>query len=181
MSEAAKPRLTLYHATPSRSSTALWMLEEVGEPFAIELLNLKTGEQHKPEYLAINPMGKVPTLVDGKTVVSESSAICCYLADAYPAAGLAPAIDDPARAVPQVAVLRAELRRAGDHRQGAQPAGGPALDGGLGRLRHRRLGAARGDGEGFAVPAGREIHGGRRGDRLRLALGHAVQTVARAS
>ncbi len=97
MSEAAKPRLTLYHATPSRSSTALWMLEEVGEPFAIELLNLKTGEQHKPEYLAINPMGKVPTLVDGKTVVSESSAICCYLADAYPAAGLAPAIDDPAR------------------------------------------------------------------------------------
>jgi glutathione S-transferase len=58
------------------------MLEELGEPFSIELLNLRAGDQRKPEYLAINPMGKVPTLVDGDTVVSEVSAICCYLADA---------------------------------------------------------------------------------------------------
>lgn len=97
MRESNQPRLTLYHATPSRSSTALWMLEEVGEPFAIKLLNLRNGEQRSPEYLAINPMGKVPTLVDGDTTVSEVSAICCYLADAYPKAGLAPAIHDAAR------------------------------------------------------------------------------------
>ncbi|MFN3625852.1 MAG: glutathione S-transferase family protein [Hyphomicrobium sp.] len=97
MPEQIRPRLKLYHATPSRSSTALWMLEELGEPFSIELLNLRAGDQRKPEYLAINPMGKVPTLVDGDTVVSEVSAICCYLADAYPKAGLAPAIHNPRR------------------------------------------------------------------------------------
>ena len=89
--------LTLYHAIPSRSSIARWMLEEVGEPYEVELLNLKNGDQRKPEYLAINPMGKVPTLVDGDTVVSEVSATCCYLADAYPKAGLAPAVTDKLR------------------------------------------------------------------------------------
>lgn len=94
---AEKPRLKLYHATPSRSATALWMLEETGQPFEIELLTLKAGDQRRPEYLAINPMGKVPTLVDGDTVVSEVSAICCYLADAYPQPGLAPAVHDPLR------------------------------------------------------------------------------------
>jgi len=91
------PRLKLYHATPSRSSVAMWMLEEIGEPYTLELLDLKRGDQRKPEYLALNPMGKVPTLVDGDVVVSEVSAICCYLADAYPKAGLAPAISDPRR------------------------------------------------------------------------------------
>jgi glutathione S-transferase len=97
MSAASPPRLQLYHASPSRSSVTLWMLEELGEPFSIELLHLRKGEQRKPAYLAINPMGKVPTLVDGDTVVTEVSAICCYLADAYPQAGLAPAIHDPRR------------------------------------------------------------------------------------
>lgn len=92
-----QPRLTLYHASPSRSSTVLWMLEETGEPFAIKLLNLKQGDQRKPDFLAINPMGKVPTIVDGAMVVSEVSAICCYLADAYPKAGLAPAVHNPLR------------------------------------------------------------------------------------
>ena len=75
----------------------MWMLEELGEPYEIELLSLKNGDQRKPEYLAINPMGKVPTLVDGDTIVSEVSAICCYLADAYPKAGLAPAVSDKLR------------------------------------------------------------------------------------
>jgi glutathione S-transferase len=97
MPDAKQPRLKLYHATPSRSSVTLWMLEEVGEPFTIELLSLKNGDQRKPEYLAINPMGKVPTLDDGGTIVSEVSAICCYLADAYPKAGLAPPIGDKLR------------------------------------------------------------------------------------
>ncbi|MTD95563.1 glutathione S-transferase [Hyphomicrobium sp. xq] len=97
MPEAQKPRLKLYHASPSRSSVTLWMLEELGEPFEIELLSLKNGDQRKPEYLAVNPMGKVPTLDDGGTIVSEVSAICCYLADAYPKAGLAPAVHDKLR------------------------------------------------------------------------------------
>jgi glutathione S-transferase len=97
MPDANQPRLKLYHATPSRSSVAMWMLEEVGEPYAVELLSLKNGDQRKPEYLKINPMGKVPTLVDGDTAVSEVSAICCYLADAYPKAGLAPAVTDKQR------------------------------------------------------------------------------------
>ena len=97
MPEAQKPRLKLYHASPSRSSVTLWMLEELGEPYEIELLNLKNGDQRKPEYLAVNPMGKVPTLDDAGTIVSEVSAICCYLADAYPKAGLAPAVHDKLR------------------------------------------------------------------------------------
>jgi glutathione S-transferase len=93
----ATAKLTLYHAVPSRAATARWMLEELGEPYAIELLDLKAGDQRKPEYLKLNPMGKVPTLVDGDTVVTEVAAICCYLADAYPDAGLAPAIGDKRR------------------------------------------------------------------------------------
>jgi glutathione S-transferase len=97
MPEETKPRLKLYHASPSRSSVAMWMLEEVGEPYEIQLLSLKNGDQHKPEYLAVNPMGKVPTIDDNGTVVSEVSAICCYLADAYPKAGLAPAVTDKLR------------------------------------------------------------------------------------
>jgi len=97
MPEDQQPRLKLYHAIPSRGSTAMWMLEEVGQPYATEVLRLREGDQRKPEFLALNPMGKVPTLVDGETVVSEVAAICCYLADAYPQAGLAPAVHDPRR------------------------------------------------------------------------------------
>jgi glutathione S-transferase len=93
----AEPKLKLYHAYPSRSSIARWMLEEVGEPYEIELLDLKEGDQHKPSYLAINPMGKVPTLKDGDVIVTEVAAICCYLADAYPTAKLAPSIRDARR------------------------------------------------------------------------------------
>jgi len=92
-----KPKLKLYHAAPSRSSVARWMLEEIGEPYEIELLNLKEGDQRKPSYLAINPMGKVPALKHGDVVVTEVAAICCYLADAYPAAKLAPPIGDARR------------------------------------------------------------------------------------
>lgn len=93
----SKPKLTLYHAAPSRSSIVLWMLEELGEPFQIELLSLKSGDHLKPAYLAINPMGKVPTLVDDGVAISEVAAICCHLADKYPKAGLAPAVSDPLR------------------------------------------------------------------------------------
>jgi len=93
------PQLTLYHATPSRSSIALWMLEEVGEPYDIKLLDLAKGDQQNPEYLAINPMGKVPALRHGAAVVTESAAICTYLADAFPRAGLSVPVGDPRRGV----------------------------------------------------------------------------------
>jgi glutathione S-transferase len=71
---------TLYHAAPSRSSVALWMLEEIGEPYDVKLLSIKSGETRHPSYLAINPMGKVPALKDGDVVITECAAICCYLA-----------------------------------------------------------------------------------------------------
>ncbi len=92
-------QLTLYHASPSRSSIAMWMLEEIGEPYDVKMLDLSKGDQQKPDYLAINPMGKVPALTHGDTVVSESAAICTYLADAFPRAGLTVPVGDPRRGV----------------------------------------------------------------------------------
>ncbi|MDX2154929.1 MAG: glutathione S-transferase [Hyphomicrobiaceae bacterium] len=91
------PRLRLYHAAPSRSSTVLWMLEELGQPYELHVLDLKKGEQRQPAYLGVNPMGKVPALEHDGVLVTEVGAICLYLADAYPSAGLAPAIGDPLR------------------------------------------------------------------------------------
>ena len=66
--------LTLYHAAPSRSSIVRWMLEELGEPYAIHLLSLSKGEQRAPGYLAVNPMGKVPALKHGDAVITEAAA-----------------------------------------------------------------------------------------------------------
>ena len=76
--------LTLYHASPSRSSVVLWMLEEVGESYDVKLLKLSDGDNLKPDYLGINPMGKVPALRHGDAVITEVAAICTYLADAFP-------------------------------------------------------------------------------------------------
>jgi glutathione S-transferase len=73
------------------------MLEEVGVPYETKILALDKREHKSPEYLAINPMGKIPTIVHNGTVVTEAAAICAYLADAFPKAGLAPALNDPAR------------------------------------------------------------------------------------
>jgi glutathione S-transferase len=73
------------------------MLEEIGEPYELVVLDLKQGDQRKPAHLAVNPMGKVPALVHNGALVTEAGAICTYLADAFPKAGLAPAIGDPLR------------------------------------------------------------------------------------
>src|SRR3982751_750423 len=89
--------LTLYHASPSRSSIALWMLEEIGQPYDIHMLHLQQNEQHQPDYLKINPMGKVPTLKHGDTIITEVAAICTYLADAFPDKNLNVPIGDPRR------------------------------------------------------------------------------------
>jgi glutathione S-transferase len=80
----------------SRGRIVRWMLEETGVAYRTEILDYATSMK-APEYLAVNPMGKVPALRHGATIVTECAAICAYLADAFPAAGLAPAIDDPAR------------------------------------------------------------------------------------
>lgn len=89
--------ITFYHAAPSRGAIVRWMLEEVGAPYRVELLDLTRNGQKSPSYLALNPMGKVPAIVHRGVVVTEAVAICCYLADAFPAAGLAPAIGEPLR------------------------------------------------------------------------------------
>jgi glutathione S-transferase len=89
--------LTLYHAAPSRSSVVLWMLEEIGQPYDIHLLSLAQGTNREPEYLAVNPMGKVPALRHGDVVITEVAAVCTYLADAFPQAGLNIPLDDPRR------------------------------------------------------------------------------------
>jgi glutathione S-transferase len=91
--------LTLYHASPSRSSVTLWMLEEVGAPYDIHLLHLSKDEQKAPAYLAINPMGKVPALRHGDTVITEVAAICTYLADAFADAKLNVPVGSPGRGV----------------------------------------------------------------------------------
>jgi glutathione S-transferase len=90
-------KLTLYHAVPSRSSIARWMLEELGEPYDIHLLSLKAGDNRAPDYLAVNPMGKVPALRHGNALVTEASAICCYLADEFPQARLNVPVGDARR------------------------------------------------------------------------------------
>ncbi len=91
--------LVLYHASPSRSSVALWMLEEVGQPYDVELLSLSKGENMKAEYLAVNPMGKVPALVHKGVAITELSAICTYLADEFPDNKLAVPTGTPRRGV----------------------------------------------------------------------------------
>jgi glutathione S-transferase len=89
--------LTLYHAAPSRSSIARWMLEELGVPYDLHVLSLAKGEQRAPDYLAVNPMGKVPALKHGDAVITEAAAICTYLADEFPQARLNVPIGDPRR------------------------------------------------------------------------------------
>ena len=88
--------LVLYTNPMSRGRVVRWMLEEVGAPYATEILEFGT-TMKAPAYLAINPLGKVPALRHGDTIVTESAAICAYLADAFPAAGLAPPPGDPLR------------------------------------------------------------------------------------
>lgn len=89
--------LKLYHNPQSRSTTVHTMLHELGEPFEIVPVDFKRGDHKRPEFLKLNPMGKIPLLIDGDVVVTETPAILAYLADKYPKAGLAPAVDAPER------------------------------------------------------------------------------------
>jgi glutathione S-transferase len=96
MAHAPSDELVFYTNPRSRGRIVRWMLEEVGQPYRTEVLDYGT-TMKAPAYLAINPMGKVPALRHGDTVVTEAAAICSYLADAFPQAGLAPPPGDRRR------------------------------------------------------------------------------------
>src|SRR5262245_19353217 len=89
--------LVLYHHPFSRAAGTLWALEEVGTEYELRWVDLMAGGQKAPPILSLNPMGKLPILVDGDTVVTEAAAIALYLADRYASGRLAPRLEDPAR------------------------------------------------------------------------------------
>lgn len=89
--------LVLYYHPYSRAAGTLWALEEAGVPYDLKVVDIMKGAQKLPDFLAINPMGKLPTLVDADVVVTEAAAIALYLADRYAPGKLAPALDDSRR------------------------------------------------------------------------------------
>ena len=90
-------KITFYYNPMSRGRISHWMLEEVGADYETKILKWETNDQKSPEYLKINPMGKIPAIVHQNVVVTENAAICAYLADLFPEKHLAPVIDDPLR------------------------------------------------------------------------------------
>ena len=89
--------ITLFHSPNTRSTGALILLEELGAPYDLRVLDMKRGEHREAADLAVNPLGKVPAVLDGDALVTEQGAVFMYLADRFPEAGLAPAISDPLR------------------------------------------------------------------------------------
>ena len=96
MIQPSDDEIVFYTNPMSRGRIARWMLEEVGRPYRTVVLDFGT-TMKAPDYLAINPIGKVPAITWRGVTVTECAAICAWLADACPEAGLAPAFDDPAR------------------------------------------------------------------------------------
>lgn len=91
------PALTLYHNPQSRSAGTRVLLEALGVDYAVQPIDFASGQNRTPEFLALNPMGKLPTLVHEGAVITEQVAITIYLADRFSSAKLAPAPDDPLR------------------------------------------------------------------------------------
>jgi glutathione S-transferase len=89
--------IIFYYNPMSRARIVHWMLEEVGAPYELRVLRFDKGEHKLPEFLQVNPMGKLPAIVHRGVAITETAAICTYLADAFPAAGLAPDLGDPLR------------------------------------------------------------------------------------
>lgn len=89
--------IVFYHNPRSRSQMVHWMLEEAAAPYRIVPIDFEKGEHKTPSFLAMNPMGKLPTIVHRGVVVTETAAIIAYIADAFPAAGLAPSVGDALR------------------------------------------------------------------------------------
>ena len=94
---APNDTIVFFHAPNTRSSGARILLEELGAPHELRAVNMKAGEQRRPAFLAVNPMGKVPAILHRGELVTEQVAIFLYLADLFPRAGLAPALDDRQR------------------------------------------------------------------------------------
>jgi len=93
------PTLAFYWARNSRAFRIAWLLEELGQPYRREVIDIRVPvAERPPHFLAISPMGKVPVLEDGEAVLTDSGAICIWLADRFPQAGLAPPAGTPARA-----------------------------------------------------------------------------------
>lgn len=90
-------KLIFFHSPNTRSAGVAILLEELGAPHELHVLNMKAGEQREAAYLKINPMGKVPAILHGDALVTEQVALFIYLADLFPEAGLAPALNDPLR------------------------------------------------------------------------------------
>lgn len=90
-------KLVFYHSPNSRSGGTLVLLEELGVPYELKLVDIRSGEQRRPDYLGVNPMGKVPAVKYGDAVVTEQVAIYLYLADLFAEANLAPGLSDPLR------------------------------------------------------------------------------------
>ncbi|MEQ9365765.1 MAG: glutathione S-transferase family protein [Leptospirales bacterium] len=95
--QTTSKKLTLYYAPRTRSFSALWLLEELGEEYRLESFDFATARHKKADYLALNPMGKVPLVVVGDLPVAELGAIAIYLSDCYPRARLSPLFEDPQR------------------------------------------------------------------------------------
>src|SRR5262249_53666858 len=168
-------KLTLFHSPNTRSSGALTLLEELGVPYELHVLNMKAGEQRRSEYLTLNPMGKVPALRQGAARVGEQVAFFLYLAALSPAARLAPPLGDPpARPISSLDGVLCRLLRASSHRPRHPARPGPVADVALRRLRHDAEDLDR-PARQRALPAWRTIHRGRRAVGCGAHLDHDVQ------
>ena len=178
-SRTVTEKIVFYHNPQSRAAIVHWMLEEVGADYEIRHIDFQKGDHKSPEFLAINPMGKIPTIVVGDTVITEAPAIIAWLADAYPEGRARPAAGFArARHLLPLAVLRRQLHRAGDGRRDVQaPAAGAEKRRRLGQLqrrdRHDRKSAAAG-----ALPARRQILRRRRVHRSADDVGRDVRGAA---
>lgn len=90
-------RIRLFHAPQTRSTGARVLVEELGADVEVVVLDMKAGENRRPAFLAVNPLGKVPALLDGEALVTEQVAVFLFLAERFPERGLAPAVGDPLR------------------------------------------------------------------------------------
>jgi glutathione S-transferase len=160
--------MKLYFDPHSRSQVAKWMLDEAGVDYEIVTTLLKDKAHKKPDYLKINPAGKLPALVDGRTRVFENAAICLYVAEKFPHKRLAPPVGSPERGryLSLMVYSTAQLEPAmGDSLMKVRSNNSARLD----RLRARqgRGGARAGRG---ALPVRRAVHRGGRDDRLDVHL-----------
>jgi glutathione S-transferase len=92
-------KIIFHHAPMSRSNIVHWMFEELGVPYELRAMSLDRADHKKPEYVAINPMGKVPAITQQGVTITEAAAICTYLADEFPAAKLSVPVGSPQRGI----------------------------------------------------------------------------------